>query len=454
MSATTTEESVKSNSEQRVADESDKDHEKWALPLKVIYQLALKFFKEMEGKAVNLSYEDKIKLVAFSKQVAFGKCNEETLPQLGVLDVIGRNRRLAWKELGDMSSKDAMSNFIDLLDLKCILFKPYIDAHVAQKEEENRKAREQIEREEKAKSEQVNGNEVSQETSIEEKKRRLIQDALNQQTYAQFRAYAEDQFPGNPEQQAVLVRQLQDQHYLQYMQQILHAHEQQNADNKVIDVIADSGIVQTPEEEISEIGPANMWTLTNIKSFKEHIRKEGGDAIIKIGHGETVTVRVPTHEGGSCLYWEFCTDHYDLGFGIYFEWNKSPTNQVSVHVSETDDEMISDVDAAYDEEEDDEDNSELDYEDEYENEDEETQLYQGQKDTESGRTGSQPRKTTKIVNRSPFSIISPIMRRDCHQEVYAGSHCYPGEGVYLLKFDNSYSLWRSKTLYYRVYYTR
>jgi hypothetical protein len=45
MSATTTEESVKSNSEQRVADESDKDHEKWALPLKVIYQLALKFFK-------------------------------------------------------------------------------------------------------------------------------------------------------------------------------------------------------------------------------------------------------------------------------------------------------------------------------------------------------------------------------------------------------------------------
>lgn len=35
-----------------------------------------------------------------------------------------------------------------------------------------------------------------------------------------------------------------------------------------------------------------MWTLTNIKSFKEHIRKEGGDAIIKIGHGETVTVRI------------------------------------------------------------------------------------------------------------------------------------------------------------------
>ena len=50
--------------------------------------------------------------------------------------------------------------------------------------------------------------------------------------------------------------------------------------------------------------------------------------------------------------------------------------------------------------------------------------------------------------------IIPIYRRDCHDEVYCGSHMYPGRGVYLLKFDNSYSLWRSKTLYYRVYYTR
>ena len=50
--------------------------------------------------------------------------------------------------------------------------------------------------------------------------------------------------------------------------------------------------------------------------------------------------------------------------------------------------------------------------------------------------------------------IVPVYRRECHVEVQAGSHRYPGRGVYLLKFDNSYSLWRSKTLYYRVYYTR
>ena len=69
-------------------------------------------------------------------------------------------------------------------------------------------------------------------------------------------------------------------------------------------------------------------------------------------------------------------------------------------------------------------------------------------DPESGSTAA------LVEKGPPTSVIVPIYRRDCHQEVYAGTHAYPGPGVYLLKFDNTYSLWRSKTLYYRVYYTR
>lgn len=61
---------------------------------------------------------------------------------------------------------------------------------------------------------------------------------------------------------------------------------------------------------------------------------------------------------------------------------------------------------------------------------------------------------SKQDNKPPTDEIIPVYRRDCHEEVYCGSHAYPGQGVYLLKFDNSYSLWRSKTLYYRVYYSR
>ena len=35
--------------------------------------------------------------------------------------------------------------------------------------------------------------------------------------------------------------------------------------------------------------------------------------IFQVGHGETVTVRVPTHKDGTALFWEFSTDHYDIG---------------------------------------------------------------------------------------------------------------------------------------------
>lgn len=54
----------------------------------------------------------------------------------------------------------------------------------------------------------------------EELIKRQIQQALNEQTYEQFRKYSEHQFPGEPEKQGALVKQLQEQHYIQYMQQL------------------------------------------------------------------------------------------------------------------------------------------------------------------------------------------------------------------------------------------
>ena len=77
-----------------------------------------------------------------------------------------------------------------------------------------------------------------------------------------------------------------------------------------------------------------MITKKEIKEFKDLVRKDN-DAIIKIGSGETVTVRVPTHEDGRFLYWEFATDYYDIGFGLYFEWTISPSNNVTVQVSDS-----------------------------------------------------------------------------------------------------------------------
>ena len=47
--------------------------------------------------------------------------------------------------------------------------------------------------------------------------------------------------------------------------------------------------------EFPTISAASMWTRKDIKEFKDSIRKEGGDAIIKVGHGETVTVSFLFH---------------------------------------------------------------------------------------------------------------------------------------------------------------
>lgn len=80
-----------------------------------------------------------------------------------------------------------------------------------------------------------------------------------------------------------------------------------------------------------------MWTRPQIKDFKEKIRQDV-DSVITVGRGEVVTVRVPTHEEGSYLFWEFATDHYDIGFGVFFEWTDSTNASVSVHVSESSDE--------------------------------------------------------------------------------------------------------------------
>uniref|UniRef100_A0A2M3ZGF3 Protein involved in maintenance of golgi structure and er-golgi transport n=1 Tax=Anopheles braziliensis TaxID=58242 RepID=A0A2M3ZGF3_9DIPT len=443
---------------------------KWNLPLKDLYKLACSFYKEKSGKAIHLSYEDNLKLVAFTQQAAHGPLDLSKAPPLGMFDVIGKDRRIAWQQLGTITKLQAMEGFIDLLDRLCPLFKPYVEAIKKDKEEKLRQAeQEQIQRNEAQAAEKVRLAElqrIEDEKNREELQRRQLQDALNQQTYHQFKEYAEIQFPGNPEQQAVLIRQLQNEHYHQYMQQLQaqvatnYARSKGEGDGtneeKDESAIAGSGTATEPgmftnanmkensQFEFKEqcdsdndsgdyavISPANMWTKADIKLFKQEVMAGKGDGVIRVNHGDTVTVKVPTHEGGSCLFWEFATDNYDIGFGVYFEWGKPPTTEVSVHISESDED------------------------DDTIEEDEEVICAE---DLECGPSpGSQlvsSGSNRSLGPRNPISIIIPIYRRECHQEVYAGSHTYPGEGTYLLKFDNSYSLWRPKTLYYKVFYTR
>ncbi|KAM4678980.1 Golgi resident protein GCP60 [Amazona ochrocephala] len=453
---------------------------RWGFALEELYGLALRFFKEKDGKAFHPTYEEKLKLVALHKQVLLGPCNPDTCPEVGFFDVLGNDRRKEWAALGNMSKQKAMTEFVKLLNRCCHLFSTYVTSHKIEKEEqekkrreeEERRRREEEERERLQKEEEKRRRDEEERLRREEEERRRIEEerlrmeqqkqqimaALNSQTAIQFQQYAAQQYPGNYEQQQILIRQLQEQHYQQYMQQLYQVQlaQQQAALQKQQEaVVASTGTplttaskanvpapgdtpsingqasthVDSPEKELDpevleealENGPKDsvpviaapsMWTRPQIRDFKEKIRQDA-DSVITVGRGEVVTVRVPTHEEGSYLFWEFATDNYDIGFGVYFEWTDSPNTAVSVHVSESSDD----------------------------------------EDEEDENTSSEE-KAKKNANKPQLDEIVPVYRRDCHEEVYAGSHQYPGRGVYLLKFDNSYSLWRSKTVYYRVYYTR
>ena len=44
-------------------------------------------------------------------------------------------------------------------------------------------------------------------------------------------------------------------------------------------------------------------------------------------------MKIPTL--GKYIFWEFATDYYDVGFGLYFEWTVAPSTAISVHVSDS-----------------------------------------------------------------------------------------------------------------------
>ncbi|CAF1604845.1 unnamed protein product [Rotaria magnacalcarata] len=544
-----------------------------------LYYKARKFVKEKKEQ-IQLKYGDNIRLIALSKQEKLGKWNASYTRNVGFLDVVGNDRKQAWIALGDMTKEQAMEEYVKLLLDRCSIFRIHLQIQDVKYVADDQSRQDydtcrQLEQE----AEKVSQYELAQVLRLEKQKkkrenlqRKQIQDALNQQTYSQFKAYAEQQYKDNRAAQEDLIGQLQEQHFQKYMQQVYQqqlidqqlrtkATMEQTSENITLPSVSPSNVILVPstlantvlptplvnvvstnivstssptievpptnmefpssssiplqvitpmpslgpapsklpplvhppppppqlvmnanasvqdmklepvipvqtkfetlnldtpmelilpvvpqpsmssdptqqssssgettnelsaaqvlmgsnqlvpaslmqpngtvnsnnestlpseqeKQELPDIITANMWTRKDIKEFKGQIRQEK-DAVIKIGSGETVTVRVPTHDDGHCIFWEFSTDYYDLGFGVYFEWNKAESNTVTVHVSDSSDE------------------------EEEEHEDGE------KKDIEKGR-GS-----TNKPPKPRQSEIVPIYRRDCHEEVYAGSHQYP-----------------------------
>lgn len=190
----------------------------------LIVLFLLTLLSDKEGKAFHLGYDQKCKLLAFTQQVSHGSFNPDLHGNVGVLDVVGKDRKIAWQKLGDMSRETAMLSFVETLNSACPLFHACVEAHKKEIEMKAEREKEDLEHqkreEERLKVEAEEEERRQVEMKEQEEKRKQIKEALNLQTYDQFKSYAEQQYPENPDQQAILIRQLQEQHYIQYMQQI------------------------------------------------------------------------------------------------------------------------------------------------------------------------------------------------------------------------------------------
>ncbi|KAF5922928.1 hypothetical protein HPG69_013273, partial [Diceros bicornis minor] len=160
-----------------------------------------------------------------------------------------------------------------------------------------------------------------------------------------------------------------------------------SADLESADLLGDHRKVSPPL-----MAPPCIWTFAKMKEFKSKLGKEKNSRLV-VKRGEVVTIRVPTHPEGKRVCWEFATDDYDIGFGVYFDWTPVTSTDITVQVSDSSED-----------------------EDEDEEEDEEIEDPVPVGDVERGSRSSL---------RGRYGEVMPVYRRDSHRDVQAGSHDYP-----------------------------
>lgn len=82
--------------------------------------------------------------------------------------------------------------------------------------------------------------------------------------------------------------------------------------------------------------PPTTWTSDALKELKTKLRAEE-DSVVTVYRGDIMTVHVPTIPEAKKVCWEFATDGYDIGFGIYFDWSPVTNRSITVHISESSD---------------------------------------------------------------------------------------------------------------------
>ncbi|VDM02421.1 unnamed protein product [Schistocephalus solidus] len=125
-------------------------------------------------------------------------------------------------------------------------------------------------------------DEAETQTDYEESARQeaAIRSILDQQSIIQFRQYAQEQHPKEPEKQKELIAQMQEQYFQYYIENVQHSqgiHQQRQ-------------IEQVPEPIPLPLIPASLWTRKDIVEFKKEILSMQRECCIKVGSLASATV--------------------------------------------------------------------------------------------------------------------------------------------------------------------
>lgn len=477
MSETTNEEVSSPQQEEPEEDQGIKFKD-WGFKIDRLFEVAYRFYKRNESKAFHPSFDVRNQMNALILQARYGNFDGGKAPDIGTLDLVGKSRRHQWSMLKGMSKTEAMSKFICTLDNICPFFKAYAEAvKISSGIQDQTRWND---------GNQVNGGELATRGLALESDEQLkaIHTSLCKQTYNQFKSYAEKQYPTDTNQQKFLISSLQEQYYQQYISQ-MHPElkgmsngnftltpplkqkpklEETKASSLPSDLKdapvrsdqvqsyieqsnlkpdawsyasssgADSPIEQSPPFEPLE--PATIWTKKGVSEFKNSLVDDKHSGFYEVKQGTLLTIQVPTYPDGKYIYWEFITEDYDIGFGLDFIYEAILEKPLSLRIYEEADE------------------DELDEMDELgaemANYNLESSLVEA--DKSNGVQKLERRRAEKLARLSNTISIVPTYRRDSHEEIFVGRHRYFARGYYLLKFDNTYSVLRSKSLYFRICY--
>lgn len=176
-----------------------------------LFEVAYRFYKRNESKAFHPSFDVRNRLNALILQAKYGNLDNQKAPDIGFLDLVGKNRRDKWSLLNGKSKSEAMSEFMSILDEICPVFKAYIAAYKAVNSDSDDRTN--------ASPHTIGPSKyASQQDNIEQLE--AIRTSLRRQSYKQFKNYAEKQFPSDSTKQENLINSLQEQYCRQYISQM------------------------------------------------------------------------------------------------------------------------------------------------------------------------------------------------------------------------------------------